>query len=63
LQSSVSDVDYAQEVLIQEASDNEDLFKGHLNTALVLNHKAFNYRLEGLNNTKFSQDILLVLLL
>jgi hypothetical protein len=31
LQSSVSEVDYAQEVLIQEASDNEDLFKEHLN--------------------------------
>jgi hypothetical protein len=37
-QSSVSDVDYTQEeVLIEETSDNEDLFKGNLNTILVLN--------------------------
>jgi hypothetical protein len=42
LQGSVCDVDYAQEeVLIREASDNEDLFKGHLNTDLVLNCEAF----------------------
>jgi hypothetical protein len=50
LQSSVSDVDYTQEeVLILEDSDNGDLFKGYLNTALVLNYKAFDYQLEGLN--------------
>jgi hypothetical protein len=49
-QSSVSDADYAQaEVLIQEASGNEDLFRGRLYTVLVLNYKAFNYWLEGLN--------------
>jgi hypothetical protein len=37
-QSSFSDVDYAQEeVLIQNASDNEDLCKGHVITALMLN--------------------------
>jgi hypothetical protein len=49
LQSSVNDVDYAQEeVLIQETSDNEDLFKGHLNISLVLNYKVFNYQLERL---------------
>jgi hypothetical protein len=47
-QSSVSDVDYAQEVPIQRASVNEDLLKGHLNIVLVLNYMAFNYRLEGL---------------
>jgi hypothetical protein len=48
-QSSVSDIDYAhEEVLIKEASDNEDLFKWQLNTTLVLNYKAFNYWLEGL---------------
>jgi hypothetical protein len=48
-QSSVSDVDYAQEeVLIQEAGNTEDLLKGHLNITLVLNYKAFNYRLERL---------------
>jgi hypothetical protein len=48
-QSSVSDVDCAQEeVLIQEASDNEDLCKGHLNTSLLLNYKLFIYRHEGL---------------
>jgi hypothetical protein len=48
-QSSVNDVDYAQEeVLIQEDSGNEDLFKWNLNSALVLDYKEFNYRLEGL---------------
>jgi hypothetical protein len=48
-QSSVSYLDFAQEdVQIQEASDNEDLCKVHLNTALVLNYRAFNYHLEGL---------------
>jgi hypothetical protein len=36
-----------REVIIQEASDNEDLFKGYLNTALVLNYNTFNYRPEG----------------
>jgi hypothetical protein len=36
--STVSNVDYAKEVVVvQEASDNEDILKGHLNTALVLN--------------------------
>jgi hypothetical protein len=51
LQSIVSDGDYVQEeLLIQEARDNEDLFKGHLNTALVLNYKAFNYQFEGLRS-------------
>jgi hypothetical protein len=49
-QSSLSDVDYAQEeVLIQETGD-DDLFKGYLITTLVLNYKTFNYRLEGLNH-------------
>jgi hypothetical protein len=48
LQSSFSDVDYAQ-----EAGDNEDLCKGHLITALVLSYKAFNYRLEGLIHAAF----------
>jgi hypothetical protein len=49
-QSSMSDVDYAHEqVLIKEASDNEHLFKGHLNITLVLNYKAFNYQLQGLS--------------
>jgi hypothetical protein len=49
LQSSVSDVHCAlEEVLIHEASDNEDLFKGNINTALLLNYKAFKYRLKGL---------------
>jgi hypothetical protein len=48
-QSSVNDVDYAQEeVLNQEDSGSEDLFKWHLNSALVLDYKEFNYRLEGL---------------
>jgi hypothetical protein len=48
-QSSFSDVDYAQEeVLTQEAGDNEDLSKGNLITNLVLSYKAFNYWLEGL---------------
>jgi hypothetical protein len=45
---SVSDVDYAQEVvLIQEASDNEDSFKGQLNIILVLNYKVFITGLRG----------------
>jgi hypothetical protein len=48
--SSVSDVDYVQEeVLIQEVSENKDLFKGHIYTTLVLNYRACNYWLEGLN--------------
>jgi hypothetical protein len=52
-QSSVSNIDYAQEekVLIQEVSDNEDLFKGLLSTALVLNYKSLNYWLEGLKES------------
>jgi hypothetical protein len=33
---------------MQETSDNEDLFKGHLNISLVLNYKVFNYQLERL---------------
>jgi hypothetical protein len=49
-QSSFSDVDYAQEVLIHEAGDNEDLCKGHLITALMLSYKGFNYRPEGLKH-------------
>jgi hypothetical protein len=50
LQSSFSVGDYdREEVLIQEAGDNEDLCKGHLITALGLSYKAFNYWLEGLN--------------
>jgi hypothetical protein len=49
LPSSFSGVDYAQEeILIQEAGDNEDLCKGHLLTALVLSYKACNYWLQGL---------------
>jgi hypothetical protein len=50
LQSSFSDIDYAQEeVLIQESGDNEDLCKAHLFTTLVLSYKAFNYQVGGLN--------------
>jgi hypothetical protein len=48
-QSSFSNVDYAEViVLIQEAGDSEDLFKGYL---MVLSYKAFNYWFEGLNVT------------
>jgi hypothetical protein len=58
-QSSVSDIDHVQEeVLIQEASDNEDLFKVHLNTTLVLDYKVFNYRLEGLHQHFYKKFII-----
>jgi hypothetical protein len=48
LQSSFSDIDYAQEeVLIQESGDNEDLCKARFFTTLVLSYKAFNYQVVG----------------
>jgi hypothetical protein len=49
-QSSFNVVDYAQEeVLIQDAGDDEDICKRHLIAALLLSYRALNYLLEGLN--------------
>jgi hypothetical protein len=58
LQSSFSDGDNVQEeVLYQEAGDNEDLCKGHLITALMLSYKAFNYWLVGLRQRLFCKVV------